>query len=441
MKSCGRARSGRLEFLFLAPEQLARRETLRQLARARPSLFVVDEAHCVAEWGHDFRPEYLQLGKAIQALDRPRLLALTATAAAPVREEIISRLGMRDPKVIIQGFDRPNLDLAVEQLSSDNQKDERLLELMEELERPGIVYVATRAHADEVAQLLRERGFLASAYHAGHPKETREEVQRAFMDDELPVIVATTAFGMGVDKPRVAFVVHYDVPGSLDSYYQQIGRAGRDGTPARAILLYHPPDLGLQRFLVGGAAVDVAAHERIATLLAQLAEPVDQHELKSQAGYSASRLQTIINHLQEVRAINVRKDGKVRYRKRGPAPEEAAQEAQRLQEARKEFERSRAHMMGAYATGDGCRRERLLAYFGEEYEAPCGKCDRCRAGRGVTDTGEQPFAVGSRVAHESLGDGQVVRYEEGKVVILFDEIGYQELDLETVAQRNLLQQA
>jgi ATP-dependent DNA helicase RecQ len=434
-----RVASGELEFLFLAPEQFASGDTLERLRESPPSLFVIDEAHCVTEWGHDFRPEYLQLGAAIEALGKPRILALTATAAAPVREEIVERLRMRDPEVIVHGFDRPNLELSVERVAGEKEKLERLLERIRGLGRPGIIYVATRQHADELAAKLRDEGIEAAAYHAGHDRSERERVQTAFMADELEAIVATTAFGMGVDKAHVAFVIHYDITGSLDAYYQQIGRAGRDGEPAEAILLYQPDDVRLQRFLNSGTAIDAETHERIATLLESAGAPVDANDLRQAVGLSATRLQTVLNHLEQVGALEVDGDGSVVAVRGGPSPAQAAAAAQELQQRHKAFEKSRVEMMRGYAESVGCRRAYLLSYFGESFEPPCGHCDRCRAGEGAGPTTEGPFPVGGMVSHETFGDGQVVRYEEGKVVVLFDQIGYQTLALDIVREQGLLQ--
>lgn len=436
-----RMSSGELEFLFLAPEQFASGDTLERLREAPPSLFVIDEAHCVTEWGHDFRPEYLQLAAAARTLGSPRMLALTATAAAPVRDEIIEKLGMRDPEVIVHGFDRPNLELSVERVVGETGKVDALLERLPRLGRPGIVYVATRQHADELAERLRDEGVTAEAYHAGHDKAYRERVQSAFMDDELEAIVATTAFGMGVDKAHVAFVIHYDIPGSLDAYYQQIGRAGRDGEPAEAILLYQPDDVRLQRFLNSGTAIDAETHERIVTVLQSAGAPVDAGELREATGLSATRLQTVLNQLEEVGAVSVNGDGMVAAKDGSISPTAAAEDAQALQDRHRTFEKSRVEMMRGYAEAEGCRRAYLLSYFGESYEPPCGHCDRCRAGEGAEPAEEGPFPVGGKVVHESFGDGQVVRYDEGKVVVLFDEIGYQALSLDIVSERGILQLA
>ena len=249
----GRLAAEELEFLLLAPEQLAREETVERLADANVSLLVVDEAHCISEWGHDFRPDYLRIGELVDRLGSPTVLALTATASPPVRDEILERLHMRDAELIVRGFDRPNIRLEVERHHDDRGKRRALVDRAEALGGPGIVYVATRRLAEETAEELGERGVRALAYHAGLSGSRRDEAQEAFMEDRVEVIVATTAFGMGVDKPNVRFVLHSEVSDSVDSYYQEIGRAGRDGEPADAVLFYRTEDLGLRRFFAAGS--------------------------------------------------------------------------------------------------------------------------------------------------------------------------------------------
>jgi ATP-dependent DNA helicase RecQ len=243
--------SGEIEFVLLAPEQLANEEVERRLAAARPSLLVVDEAHCVSQWGHDFRPDYLRLAAAARALGRPPILGLTATAAPPVRADIVRELEMEDPEIVVRGFDRPNIHLAVDRFYDEHHHRRTLLERVAAAPSPGIVYVATRRGAEELAAELAERGVKAEAYHAGLRAKVRDAVQERFMRDELHCVVATTAFGMGVDKPNVRWVFHAAPADSVDSYYQELGRAGRDGDRAEAVLFYRPEDLGLRRFFAG----------------------------------------------------------------------------------------------------------------------------------------------------------------------------------------------
>ncbi|MFL5720130.1 MAG: RecQ family ATP-dependent DNA helicase, partial [Chloroflexota bacterium] len=249
---------GEIEFLLLSPEALADSDLLQRLVPASPSLLVVDEAHCVAEWGRDFRPEYRRLGAVADVLGRPPILALTATASPLIREEIVARLGLRDPVIVARGFDRPNLVLAVERHEDAAAKRRALVAATTAAQPPGIVYTATRRAAEELAADLVEAGVRAEPYHAGMRTRRRAETQERFMGDETQVIVATIAFGMGIDKPDVRFVHHLDVSESLDAYHQEIGRAGRDGEEADARLFYRPADLGLRRFQAAPAAFEEA---------------------------------------------------------------------------------------------------------------------------------------------------------------------------------------
>src|SRR3954468_20370103 len=253
--------AGELEFLFLSPEQLASEEVLADVAAAHPSLFVVDEAHLISEWGHDFRPDYLKLGAVAEALGRPPILALTATPPPPVRDEIVERLGMRSAEVIVRGFDRPNIHFGVERFHDARHKRRALLERVADAPKPGLVYAATRRLAEEVAEELVAGGVSATVYHGGMGRRARTEAQEAFMDDRVDVVVATTAFGMGVDKPNVRFVFHSEPAESVDAYYQEIGRAGRDGSAAEAVLFFRSEDLGLRRFFAGGSHDDEERRE------------------------------------------------------------------------------------------------------------------------------------------------------------------------------------
>lgn len=431
--------AGELEFLFLAPEQLANDELLTRLTRAQPSLFVVDEAHCISEWGFDFRPEYLRLERAIAALGRPRVLALTATAAPPVRAEIVERLGMQDPCIVVSGFDRPNLDLAGEQFQDDGTRRAALVEYVVKAAKPGLVYAATRKKAEALAEALFARGVRAAAYHAGLSAETREAVQGAFMRDGWDVVVATTAFGMGIDKPNVRFVAHADLPGSLDGYYQEIGRAGRDGAQAQARLFFAEGDLKLRRFFAQSVPVEADDMEKLLRLLAAADRAIETADLVQVSGLSHTKFLTAIGRLEEVGAVRTLKSGKVKLSGAQPSGEAAAQAAS-AQQHRREYQRSRLEMMRGYAVTGGCRREYLLGYFGEAFRPPCGACDNCRAGRVHAPAGDAPFVVGARVRHPSFGEGQVMRTEEDKLTVLFDERGYQTLALSVVLENQLLEE-
>ncbi len=440
------AQDGELEYVLLAPEQLAHEAVLDRLREARPSLFVVDEAHCVSEWGHDFRPDYLALGEVIERLGRPTVLALTATASPPVRDDIVEILRLREPEIVVRGFDRPNIWLGVEHFRDEEHKERALLEAVAAAassEGHGIVYVATKRGAEDVAAALAQRGVRAAAYHGGMPSRSRDEVQRQFMhDDGVDVVVATIAFGMGVDKPNVRWVFHHDVSASVDAYYQEVGRAGRDGEPARAVLFYRPEDLGLRRFFAAGT-VDRAAMDRVAHTLTLAGGPVDPADMFDELDLSKTKLATAVHRLEEVGFVEVGDDGRVRAIGGEDRLEDAVAAAAEAEENRHAFDRSRVEMMRAYAEERrGCRRAFILGYFGEAFTPPCGNCDLCDAGRyAVEEPTAAGFAVGDRVAHGSWGPGTVGRIEGDQITVVFDSVGYKTLDAALVAQRGLLNRA
>lgn len=431
--------AGTLEFIFLAPEQFNNPETLEQLRAAQPSLFVVDEAHCISEWGHDFRPDYLRLGSVIEALGDPVVLALTATASPPVREEILDRLGMADARVIVQGFDRPNIWLSVERFEEDDEKQAFLLNQVTKAQKPGIIYTATRRQAEEITQALRDRKVQATFYHGGMKAAEREQAQTAFMNDDVQVIVATTAFGMGVDKPNVRFVFHYNISDSIDSYYQQIGRAGRDGEPAKALLLYDPEDLKLRRFFASGGQVDVDQVAQVAIALHRADAPLKLKELQQATSLSQSKLATAVSRLEEAGVVETLATGEVVACEEPAELETAFAEAVQTQERYQQYAKSRLEMMRGYAEVRNCRREYLLNYFGQKAEKSCGACDNCQAGITTEkDDGLRPYPIDSRVVHKSWGEGTVMRYEGDKVVVLFDQVGYKTIGVNLALLYGLL---
>ncbi len=260
---------GRARLVLCSPERFASSAFLAALARRDVDLFAVDEAHCVSEWGHDFRPDYLRLRGVIDRLGSPTVMACTATATEQVAEEISARLGLRDPHVMRAGFDRPNLSLDVIALDGAGSKTRKhmllSLALSDPAMRPAIVYCGTRRDVEDVSERIRSEGLLAVGYHAGMPADERASAQHRFMEGDAEIVVATNAFGMGVDKADVRTVVHWAIPKSVEAYYQEAGRGGRDGHPARAILLASRADLGrLINFIKGDAVVadDVVAYVR-----------------------------------------------------------------------------------------------------------------------------------------------------------------------------------
>ncbi|MET1064129.1 MAG: RecQ family ATP-dependent DNA helicase [Arthrobacter sp.] len=438
------AERGDAVLIFLAPEQLAKTETVERLAALGVSLFVVDEAHCVSSWGHDFRPDYLRLGEIREQLGNPPVVGLTATASPPVRDEIQQRLRMKDPLVLVHGFDRSNISLDVARHLTDKDKRRAVTEQVAELRGPGLLYAATRKDTEAYAAELTERGLRAAAYHAGRKQSERDRVHEQFLDDELDVVVATTAFGMGIDKPNVRYVVHADIPDALDSYYQEIGRSGRDGEPATAVLHYRPEDLGLRKFF-GTHAPDEEALLAVLQALRAADGPLTQKALAEQTGNSARKLTGLLNQLQETRAVRTGKRG-IRLEAGAKLPtvvERAVEHA----EARQRVDRSRIEMMRGYAETDGCRRQFLLGYFGEDLPEPCGNCDTCAGGSAYENqnddgaaatAGGEPFPLQAAVTHKEWGPGVVMRHEEDVITVLFEQEGYKTLSRQAVTEGKLL---
>ncbi|SIQ99291.1 RecQ family ATP-dependent DNA helicase [Micromonospora avicenniae] len=429
-------RAGRAEFLFITPEQLSDPDRMAEVRSLRPGLVAVDEAHCISAWGHDFRPDYLALGHLVEGIGRPPVVALTATASPPVRDDIVARLRLRDPEIVVSGLDRPNLFLEVAYCPTEDYRWRRLLALLGSDERPGIIYVPTRRAAEELAARLTEAGFPARYYHGGMPAGARGELHEAFLADQVPIMVATSAFGMGIDKPNIAWVVHMALPDSPDSYFQEIGRAGRDGEPARVLLLWQAEDVGLRRFFSGGLP-DGTELRDLAALLRE--KPRTRKELREATGLGPRKLGHQLSLLEQVGAAEPRAKGRIGAPRYAPKPVDAAAAALAEAERQQTVTRSRTDMMRAFAETTGCRGQALLAYFGEQMTEVCGHCDNCHAGTSTADDGAVgPFPVHSQVRHPEWGSGLVLGYEEDRMTVLFDEVGYKTLSVRVVSEQDLL---
>jgi ATP-dependent DNA helicase RecQ len=434
--------AGGAAYVFLAPEQLARPEVVARLRDVEVGLFVVDEAHCVSEWGHDFRPDYLRLDGVIAQLGHPPVLALTATAAPPVRTDMLNRLGLVDPVEVIASFDRPNLQLAAVLHSDEDQRRAAVLDRAESLSAEnggrGLVYCTARAETGRLAEALRLRGVAAEAYHAGLGRARREAVQDRFASGATRVIVATSAFGMGIDQPDVRFVVHASSPAALDDYYQQVGRAGRDGEAAVVELHHHARDVAVQRFLTARRPKPDSLR---AVLDATSQGAASVADVCLASGLSRVRTTTALNLLEQAAAVVTDEDGMLR--RTNVSAEAAVDKAAELGARRRELVTSRLERMRLYAETTDCRRRMLLGYFGEQHAQPCGCCDNCDAGTATAsdeavDSTDDP---GRAVVHPVFGDGMIMTETDDRVTVFFREHGYRDLALDAVRERDLLRPA
>jgi ATP-dependent DNA helicase RecQ len=360
--------SGRLNLIYVAPERLrnpAFRDTLDRIDVAR---LVVDEAHCISQWGHDFRPDYLRLGELRSQLGVP-VAAFTATATPDVRVDIGRQLGLHDPVELVTGFERPNLTLTVETCPKRAEKGRKLEHVLNEVGPPGIVYAATRKNVEDWTETLRILGVEAEAYHAGLESHERRRAQDRFLSWQTPVIVATNAFGMGVDKPDIRFVVHADLPGSIEAYYQEVGRAGRDGLPSRCALLFSPADIRTQEFFLAGSNPSATLFRHVWRLLG---EGVTNEEVEQRAGSDASE------RMAAVTAARLLRQAAETRAERIGAGEPPIDLAARNEKARRD--RERLTTMVRYAHNRGCRTQFIYDYFAGQATggAPrCGTCDVC----------------------------------------------------------------
>lgn len=374
--------AGDVEFVFATPERLEDPAFIGLFRQQHVDLFVVDEAHCLSEWGHDFRPAFLSLGAAIKAVGAPPVLALTATATERVFDDISRQLGLRDPQTFNLGIYRPNLHYQVRRTASETAKSQNLVEILRSLEGHGIIYCATVKTCEAVSRLLEGEGIAAGKYHGRLGASVRREVQDRFMGNALKAIVATNAFGMGIDKPDIRFVVHYDMPGSLEAYYQESGRAGRDGAPASCVLLYRIEDRRTHQFFMGGrypGADDILAIRDALVALNGAAEAVPLAAIQAHAADTAhSRARSVLTVMKDAGIVRELRGSRFRLQD-GIVDAAQLEEVARAYVERKEADRKKLERMESYAQSALCRWKLLLDYFGEtDALERCGACDNCR---------------------------------------------------------------
>ncbi|MBP7691801.1 MAG: RecQ family ATP-dependent DNA helicase [Anaerolineales bacterium] len=397
--------AGEYKLVLVAPERFRSPGFRAALQPLTLSLLAVDEAHCLSQWGHDFRPDYLFLAEARRQLNTPVTLALTATATPRVQDDMLRLLGLEQAARVITGFNRPNLVLRGLPARTDDVKRRRLREFLAGAEGAGLIYTGTRREAESVAAFVREElRRPADYYHAARPPAERSRVQEAFLAGDLPLVVATNAFGMGIDRPDVRFVLHYTLPGTLEAYYQEAGRAGRDGLPAEAVLLHAAKDAALHQHFIEAGAPTAAELRHLHDHLRRLTDATGLAEIETATQLSGSKARVGLDQLELAGALRRTDEAYNRLRFESAPLTDAA--LRRLEAENRARQRHKFDLLGrmvAYAQTTACRRRALLQHFGDHDPSPVPAeacCDNCAAH--TPHPRSRPAAAPPSAAHQAL---------------------------------------
>lgn len=391
--------NGDTRLIYVAPERFESERFRNLLSSIKVSLVVIDEAHCISQWGHDFRLQYRNLSTYFAKLKGATVLALTATATPQVQKDIVKTLAIPKMQVITANFDRPNLQFHVRSLSSIAEKENQLQKLLRNAQGSSIVYTSSRREAERVAAILRESGHSACHYHAGMSSGERQRNQYSFESGRANIIVSTVAFGMGIDKPDIRQVLHFNMPPSLENYYQEAGRAGRDGEDACCSLLFQPKDISTQKWLISKNYPD---DQELATIYKSVKNrglnPIKPQELLKSFEINETAMMSGLSLLKTLQLIDSSADGGYFQRSNEDHPHIDTTSLSQ----RKQNEMNRLQNIINYLNAQRCRREAILDYFGQTLEQACSGCDVCHSGAAAAVAGSNAAALASSNTHVAL---------------------------------------